>query len=176
MADLHARPATGAAAFNLGATALLIALGAIVSAFGFQYIGGFKPCELCYLQRIPYYIAIPMVFAALVMVSAQYPRFAALTFFAASLVFLANAGLGVYQSGAEWHFWPGPSTCSGEQAITGNAGNLLDALKTTSVVRCDVAQIRILGLSFAGWNVVVSLFLFALAIKAAFRAAPNGEA
>ncbi|MBL8566996.1 MAG: disulfide bond formation protein B [Hyphomicrobiaceae bacterium] len=166
---MQARSSGEAAAFNFGALALLGAIASILAAFGFQYIGGYIPCELCYLQRIPYYIAIPGVFATLVVLSAGYPRAAAALFFVVALVFLSNAGIGVYQAGAEWKFWPGPATCSGEQAISTKAGSLLNDLKTTNVVRCDVAQLRIFGLSFAGWNVVVSLVLFALALKAAFR-------
>lgn len=162
-------------AFNLGAFTMVTALAVLITAFGFQYIGGYQPCELCYLQRIPYYVAIPVLFGALVAVSAEQPRTAALLFFLAALVFLTNAGLGAYQAGAEWAFWPGPTTCSGEQPISQQAGNLLDALKTTNVVRCDVAQLRILGLSFAGWNVLVSLALFTLALKTAFRAAPSAD-
>lgn len=160
------------AAFNLGALALLGSIGSILAAFGFQHIGGYVPCELCYMQRIPYYVGIPLLFVTLVALSAGHARLSAGLFFVAALVFLAGAGIGVYQAGAEWGFWPGPATCSGEQSITSQAGSLLDALKTTQVVRCDVAQLRILGLSFAGWNVVVSMALFAMAVNAAFRAAP----
>ncbi len=169
---MQVRSSGEAAASNLGALALLVSIGSILTAFGFQYIGGYTPCELCYLQRIPYYVVIPTLFVTLVLLTAGYPRAAAALFFVAALVFLSNAGIGVYQAGAEWKFWPGPATCSGDQAITSRAGNLLNELKTTNVVRCDVAQLRILGLSFAGWNVVVSLALFALAINAAFRSVP----
>lgn len=172
---MHAETRSQMSAFNLGAATMVAAIGVLLAAFGFQYIGGFVPCELCYLQRIPYYVSIPLLFVTLTTLTAGYPRLAALLFFAASLVFLANAGLGVYQAGAEWKFWPGPTSCSGEQPIAKQAGSMLDALKTTAVVRCDVAQIRILGLSFAGWNVIVSMVLFALAIQAAFRAAPSAR-
>lgn len=162
-------------AFNLGAGTMLAAVAVLLAAFGFQHIGGYIPCELCYLQRIPYYVAIPVLFVALTLITARYPRVSALLFFLAALAFLANAGIGVYQAGAEWKYWPGPTSCSGEQPIAQQAGNLLDALKTTTVVRCDVAQFRMLGLSFAGWNVVVSFLLFLTALQAAFRVAPDNR-
>ncbi len=172
---MKSRTRTEMAAFNLGAGTMLAAIAVLLAAFGFQHIGGYVPCELCYLQRIPYYIAIPVLFVALTLITAQYPRVSALLFFLAALAFLANAGIGVYQAGVEWKYWPGPASCSGEQAIAQQAGGLLDALKKTSVVRCDVPQFRMFGLSFAGWNVLVSFGLFVMALQAAFRAAPDNR-
>lgn len=167
----HVKSVTGSEAYRAGGMLLFAALAVILAALGFEHIGGFRPCELCLLQRWAYYISIPATFLALILVSADRPKLAALLFFAIALAFLANAGIGAYQAGAEWKFWPGPATCSGEQNVTGNAGGLLEALKTTNVVRCDVPQIRIIGLSFAGWNVLVCLFLFSVGLKAAFAAA-----
>lgn len=167
----HAKSVTGSEAYRAGGTVLFGALAIILAALAFEHIGGFKPCELCLMQRWAYYVSIPAAFAGLVLVSADRPRAAAFVFFAVALGFLANSGLAAYQAGAEWKYWPGPATCSGDQPLATNAGNLLDALKQTSVVRCDVPQIRIMGLSFAGWNVLVSLMLFAWGLKAAFAAA-----
>lgn len=172
---MKARTRSEMAAFNLGAATMFAAIAVILTALGFEHIGGYVPCELCYLQRIAYYGSIPVLFVALTLLTAAYPRIAALLLFLVALAFLANAGLGVYQAGAEWKFWPGPTSCSGEQAIAQQAGNLLDAIKKTSVVRCDEPQIRIFGLSFAGWNVIVSLVLFAMSLQAAFRASPDNR-
>ena len=91
-------------------------------------------------------------------------------FLLVSLAFLANAGLGVYHAGAEWGFWPGPATCAGGQALTTTAGNLLEELQRTSVVRCDEAAGRFLGLSFPGWNVIASLLVMFLGMRAAAEA------
>ncbi len=162
---------TGSEAYRTGGFVLLFSLGILIAAFGFEHIGGYRPCELCLLQRWAYYFSIPAAFAALVLVGAETPRLAVFLFFAVAIAFLANAGIGLYQAGAEWKLWPGPSACSGQQPVATQAGNLLEALKTTSVVRCDEPQIRILGLSFAGWNVLISILLFYMGLKAAFAAA-----
>ncbi|MGE0855242.1 MAG: disulfide bond formation protein B [Hyphomicrobiaceae bacterium] len=155
---------------------LFAAAAILLTAFGFQYIGGYEPCELCLLQRWPYYLAIPSLFLALVLVSAEQHRVAALVFFAVACLFLVNAGIGTYQAGAEWKFWPGPQSCSGDQGIAQSAGGLLDSLKAVRVVRCDEPAFRLFGLSFAGWNVLASFFLFAGAMKAAFLAASGSRA
>jgi disulfide bond formation protein DsbB len=55
---------------------------------------------------------------------------------AITLGMLWNAGLGVYHSGIEWKWWPGPQECSGALDDLGSAG-LLNKLQSISVVRCD---------------------------------------
>lgn len=157
--------------YLLGSVALYVAAAVILIALAFQYIGGYQPCPLCYQQRYAYYAAIPTLFMALSLVSSGARGWAAALFFAVALAFLANAGLGVYQSGAEWKFWPGPDSCAGDQGIAVSAGGLLKDLETIKVVRCDEASWRMFGLSFAGWNALASLFLMALVLRAAFASA-----
>lgn len=163
------------AAYQLGSFVLFTAVAAIAAALAFQHVGGYQPCELCYLQRWAYYAGIPLTFAALVLLSADYRRTAALIFLLVAVGFLVNSGIGAYQAGAEWKYWPGPTSCSGDQGVVSQAGNLLEALKTTQVVRCDEAQLRILGLSFAGWNAILCFVLFVAGLKAAFAAAPDNR-
>jgi disulfide bond formation protein DsbB len=160
-------------AYKAGAVVLVVSTASIIAALGFEYIGGYLPCPLCLQQRYAYYLAIPLAFLALICVSSGRARLAGMLFFALSLAFLTNAGLGVYHAGAEWKYWPGPASCGTLQAIGSTAGGLLDKLNTVKVIACDEASWRFAGLSFAGWNVVISLLLFSAAIKAAFAAAPQ---
>jgi len=160
-------------AYRTGGLALILAVAAILGALAAQHIWGIEPCALCFQQRYAYYVGIPALFLALVLVAAEYPRAAALLFFAVALAFLANSGLAVYHSGVEWKFWPGPDTCSqvpGALQPIGGGGSLLNDLGNTRVVRCDEASWRFLGLSFAGWNVIGSFTIFVAALQAAFAA------
>ena len=145
--------------YRVGSLVLFGAVLVILSAFSFQYVGGYLPCPLCLQQRYAYYAAIPALFLALVLVSADRRGLAALVFALVALAFLANAGLGVYHAGAEWKFWPGPDTCAGAQGLSTSAGSLLERAETARVVSCVDPQWHFLGLSFAGWNVVTSLAL-----------------
>lgn len=155
-------------AYRWGATALLLASVAILTAFGFEYIGRIAPCPLCLQQRWAYYAGIPATFLALVLLSTEHPRAAAGVFGLVALAFLANAGLGAYHAGIEWGFWAGPDTCSGGLTPLKPITNLLKDLENTArIVRCDEAPVRFAGLSFAGWNVVASLMLFTACLKAA---------
>jgi disulfide bond formation protein DsbB len=154
--------------YRWGALSLFAALAAILIALGFQHLGGMQPCPLCLQQRYAYYAGIPALFVALVLLRSGRPRAAAVLFFLVSLAFLANAGLGAYHAGAEWKFWPGPDSCAATGAAPQAGGNLLERLKNVTVIRCDEAAGRFLGLSFAGWNVFLSVAMVIGTLQAAF--------
>ncbi len=159
-------------AYKAGAAALMMAIAALVTAYGFEYIGGYEPCPLCLMERYAYYAGIPLLFLALVLVAIERAGWATVAFFLVALAFLANAGLGIYHAGAEWKFWPGPDTCATAIRPLGSsgAGGLLKDLETTYVIRCDAAPWTFLGLSFAGWNAVISFLIFVASLQAAFAA------
>ncbi|TCU10566.1 disulfide bond formation protein B [Rhizobium sullae] len=147
---------------------LLLALGmsAVVgTALGFQYIGGYIPCALCLLQRQPYYYGIPIAILGALASLFGLPNWVARALLlAAGILMVVGAGMGVYHAGVEWHFWAGPATCStSASSMTQNAGDLLTELNTVTGPSCTDAALRVLGLSFAGWNVITSLILAAFA-------------
>ncbi len=160
-------------AYRLGGLVLFGALAVIATALGFEYLGGLAPCPLCLQQRYAYYAAIPLAFLAMMLASGG-SNSAKWLFFLIALAFLANAGLGVYHAGAEWKFWPGPDTCGTVQAMPLSTGDLLKGIENIQVVRCDEAAWRLFGLSLAGWNVIASIGLFGLALRAAFAGSERG--
>lgn len=172
------RPAHDSA-YVLGAGVLLGALATILAALGFEHLGGYLPCELCLQERYAYYASIPLMFVALSLLVAGWKRAAALLTFLVALAFLANAALGTYHAGFEWGFWPGPTTCSGALQPLGplepGKGDLLEQLKNIRIVRCDTPSWRLFGISFAGYNALISLVLFTGALKAAFAAASRRD-
>jgi disulfide bond formation protein DsbB len=147
--------------------ALAVALGAAATVGGaliFEHAFGYVPCKLCLIQRNPYYIAIPLGLVAALLP----PRWVRAGLWLLALVFVVSAGLGAYHSGVEWGFFAGPSDCGGGSgAGTGNVGDFLNQLQSTRVVSCTEAAWRFLGLSLAGWNVLISLALAAFAAMAA---------
>ncbi|MBW9114523.1 disulfide bond formation protein B [Rhizobium cauense] len=147
---------------------LALALGMTVvvgTALGFQYLGGYIPCALCLLQRQPYYYAIPIAILGAVSSLVGLPSWIGRAFLlAAGMLMIVGAGMGVYHAGVEWQFWQGPATCSTTAgSMTQNAGDLLSELNTIKGPSCTDAALRVLGLSFAGWNVIASLILAAFA-------------
>jgi disulfide bond formation protein DsbB len=149
--------------------ALAVALGAAATVGGaliFEHAFGYVPCKLCLIQRNPYYVAIPLGLAAALLP----PRYTRAGLWLLTLIFVISAGLGAYHSGVEWGFFAGPSDCGGGSgAGAGNVGDFLNQLQSTRVVSCTEAAWRFLGLSLAGWNVLISLALSAFAAMAAAR-------
>jgi len=136
----------------------------ILGAWFFQYGLGLKPCPLCLEQRYAYYFAIPLAVMVVLGDHAGASRKVLLAaLIAIALGMLWNAGLGVYHSGVEWRWWQGPQECSGALDDLGSGG-LLNKLQSITVVRCDEAAWRFLGLSLAGYNALISLVLAAIAI------------
>ena len=147
-----------------GIAVLAFAVLAIGGAWYSQLVWGLAPCELCLLQRWPYYIGVPLaaVTAALAF-RAEPSKLVALLFSLLALIFLVSAGLAAYHAGVEWGFWPGPSTCTGQYVAPASTDDFLKSLDAGAPVRCDEAAIRILGLSLAGWNVLASLAVAGIA-------------
>jgi disulfide bond formation protein DsbB len=147
--------------------ALAVAIGGaatILGAYFFEFVLKYPPCPLCLDQRIPYYVAIPL--SVLIAVSAgRVPRGLALAGLGVvALTMLIGAGLAAYHAGIEWKWWPGPADCTGPLNNLGKSGGLLGQLQSIHVVRCDEAAWRFLGLSLAGYNVLISLALSAIAV------------
>jgi disulfide bond formation protein DsbB len=147
-------------------TVFVIALATLLGAWYFQFVLGYPPCPLCLQQRIPYYVIIPLsLLLGIATRSSAPPRLTRIGFAAIALTALCGAALGVYHAGVEWHFWPGPADCSGPLADLNNGGSMLDQLNNLDVhvVRCDEAAWRLLGISLAGYNVLISLAMAAVA-------------
>jgi disulfide bond formation protein DsbB len=160
---IRARPVVAAAIAVAAAGA-----ATILGAWFFQYGLGLKPCPLCLEQRYAYYFAVPL--AVMIILGDQVGAkrkvlIAALLAIAAGMLW--NTYLGVYHSGIEWKWWPGPQECSGALGDIRTGGPLIKQLETMSVVRCDEAAWRFLGLSLAGYNALISLTLAFIASCAA---------
>ena len=158
------RPSATGPALTASVLVTLIAAATIAGAWFFQLVLEILPCPLCLEQRYAYYLAIPVGVLTALAARSGAPRPLLLAGLAIlALATLANAGLGTYHSGVEWGFWKGPTDCSGPVINLGNAADLLSKLDTVKVVRCDEVQWRFLGLSLAGYNVLISLLMAAIA-------------
>lgn len=157
---------------TLTALFLAIAMALVVgSALAFEHIGGYIPCALCLEQRAPYYIGAPLMLVAAIISKAGGPSWAVRGLLAVGgLLMLYGLYLGIYHSGVEWHWWEGPASCAtSADAVTKDVGSLLGELSSKKPPSCDAAALRVLGLSFAGWNVLASAALAAIALRSAAK-------
>jgi disulfide bond formation protein DsbB len=151
--------------------AFLASAAMLAAAHAFQTFGHLAPCHLCLKQREVYWVALAVSAAGSVMLflhgGTTARRIAGAIL---AVIFLGGAGIAGFHAGAEWKWWPAPASC----ASTGAAVNLADlralmAGASAPPPACDVAPWRLLGLSMAGWNVLVSVALAALSLLSAIR-------
>jgi disulfide bond formation protein DsbB len=147
--------------------ATVLALGAIGGAWFSELVVGFVPCMLCLMERWPYYIGLPLAAAAFFLRGTAMFR---LLCGGLALVFLVSAGLGVWHAGVEWKLFTAPD-CGGRLGGAGSLEDFQKSLSTARVVLCDQAPMRLLGLSFAGWNAVASVMIAGLYALAGRRRA-----
>ena len=141
-----------------------LAFVTILTAHAFEQFGGYPPCPLCLQERYAYYFAVPATLVAFFAARGNALGVARIVLVLIAVGFLINAGVGVYHAGIEWKWWEGPATCAGGTEIAWGAGGLAEQLENAQVIRCDEAPWHLLGLSFAGWNAVVSAVLATIAV------------
>lgn len=156
---------------NAAFAAALLMFAALCGAWYFQYVLKYVPCPLCYQQRIPYYLAIPLglLLAALAFYggSRQVVR---LGLYLLALILLVSAGMGVYHAGIEWGFWQGPTSCAAGAPSSAPIGNILESLGKVRAVPCNEAAWRLFGISLAGYNALISAAAALIALAGARRA------
>jgi disulfide bond formation protein DsbB len=152
-------------AFALAASVFM--LGA---AHYFETFEHLAPCPMCLKQRVVYWaaiaIALPATTWALFSRSRGTPRLAAFLLFA---VFTAGAVVAAFHAGGELHWWLLPETCTGK--ASGMDPNDITRLLTgqVRVVACDIAAWKMWGISMAGWNAMISVFLALYSLISSMR-------
>jgi len=130
--------------FAIGVPALLLG-GAYLSQYGF----GLYPCEMCWWQRYPHFIALAL---AIISVTAAPKR---LLVGLAALAIMASGLIGGFHAGVEYGWWEGITGCA--TTVSTGGGSALDNIMNAPLVRCDVAPWSLLGISLAGWNFIISI-------------------
>ncbi len=145
-------------------TALLLlaflAADILLVVFVLQYIADLQPCRMCIWQRWPFAV---LIFAGLAGAFWK-PR---LVLGLAVPLLLLSAGLAGYHVAVEQGWLALPAGC----AAGGEATSVeeLKALLAKAPPSCDQVSFTLLGLSLAGWNLVVSLALAGFALLVAVR-------
>ena len=121
----------------------LLLIGAYISQYGF----GLFPCEMCWWQRYPHFAAV--LLAMVSFVAAPRPLWVAL----AGLAILTSGLIGLFHAGVEYAWWEGLTACTSPVA---EGADPLAAVMNAPLIRCDVPQWELLGVSLAGFNFLFS--------------------
>ncbi|MEM9810631.1 MAG: disulfide bond formation protein B [Pseudomonadota bacterium] len=143
------------------ASALLLA-----GAHLFERVYGLPPCALCLDQREAHWAGLAAgALSFLVIVRVFADRGIAAALGVLTLIYLFSASLAGFHAGVEWGFWPGPAECaSGVAQGLASSSELLNSLtKPAPAPSCSEAAWRMLGLSMAGYNALISAGLAVIA-------------
>ncbi|MCZ2203682.1 disulfide bond formation protein B [Bartonella sp. A05] len=157
---------------SLWALFLAFCLSATIGlALGFEYIEGYIPCDLCLIERVPYYSAIPLlILAGLLAWCSHMSSWVRFLFLCVFILMINSLLFAVYHAGVEYGFWPAPLSCGqGTTKLTADVNQLLAQLNNIHPPSCVEAPGRFLFLSFAGWNAVASLFYTFISLYAASK-------
>jgi len=140
----------------------------IISALIIQYWLGHEPCKLCIYERIPYFLSILLLIKILL-----FKKYEKITLFILFLIFTASAVLAFYHFGIEQGFFNESFVCkAGDLSGTLSKEQLLEQLNKYNI-SCKEVSFRVLGLSLATINTILSIMLSVIFLKLYLNYAKN---
>ena len=133
---------------------LLISIIALISAFFIEYILGHQPCNLCILERIPYFLAIIVI-----LLNYKFIEFEKFFILFLTIIFLFGTVLSLYHLGIEQGLIQESLVCdlkSGSNLLSKE--EILKQLQEKSV-SCKDVTFKIFGLSLTSYNILISLLI-----------------
>ena len=139
---------------------LFISIFALSSAYFIEYILGYKACNLCLIERIPYFFAVIIISLGLFL-----DRFEKFIFISLCLIFVSATILSFYHFGIEQGFFKESLVCVSNNEIDNlSKESLLKEFQKT-VISCKDVEFTLFGLSLATINVIISFILSVITFK-----------
>ena len=146
----------------------LFSIFALLTAYFIEYILGHQPCNLCLIERIPYILTILII--SLIYIFKKNEKIYIILL---SLIFISATLISFYHFGIEQGFIEESLVCdlnNENKSLTKE--DLLKELKEKTISCKDVA-FRILGLSLATTNTLISLLFSVITLKIFFNYEKN---
>ena len=139
---------------------LLFSVFALIAAYFIQYVLKHQPCNLCLIERIPYFLSIIVISICLIT-----RKFEKVSLLVLSLIFFSATLISFYHFGIEQGFIRESLVCDlNIESNNLSKEALLNQLKTLSV-SCKDVTFKIFGLSLATFNIFISLILGVITTK-----------
>ena len=139
---------------------LVFSILSLSIAYFIQYVLGYKPCNLCIIERIPYIAAIILI--SLIFILNRYQKIISSLIL---IFFIFGAVVSFYHFGIEQGFFSESLICELSNNNPLNKEELLNQLKKAEIVSCKDVTFRFLGLSLATINTIISLILSGIMFK-----------
>jgi disulfide bond formation protein DsbB len=133
----------------------------LISVYFMEFVLGWKPCELCLLQRYPYFVII-IISIAFIMIKIKKKKISCkLAIFLISAPIFTGSLIAIYHFGIENSYWRNISGCSDQLSnIDINTENLLIGLSAIKPNCSD--PVKILGLSISGYNILSNILMISI--------------
>tara|TARA_B100000745_G_scaffold199611_1_gene131639 strand:- start:295 stop:777 length:483 start_codon:yes stop_codon:yes gene_type:complete len=139
---------------------LLFSIFVLLAAYFIQYVLGHQPCNLCLIERIPYILTIIIITLILI-----FKKFEKIFLLLLTLIFVAATLISFYHFGIEQGFIKESLVCDLKvQTNSLTKEDLLKELKTKTI-SCKDVTFKIIGLSLASINIIISLILSVITLK-----------
>ena len=143
---------------------LLFSIFALLAAYFIQYILGHQPCNLCLIERIPYILVIIIIFLIYIFKNNE-KNFIILL----SLIFIFATLVYFYHFGIEQGFFKESLVCDIKNSDKSlSTEELLKELEEKTI-SCKDVTFKILGLSLATINTIISFILSVITFKIFFN-------
>ena len=143
--------------FNL---ILLFSVFILIAAYFIEYVLKHQPCNLCLIERIPYFFSIIIISICLFT-----KKFEKLSLIILSLIFFSATLIAFYHFGIEQGFIKESLVCDLSSASNNlSKDSLLNQLKMMPV-SCKDVTFRVFGLSLATFNIFINLILCVITTK-----------
>tara|TARA_Y100000816_G_C25708109_1_gene373885 strand:+ start:115 stop:528 length:414 start_codon:yes stop_codon:yes gene_type:complete len=130
-----------------------------MSALYIEFILGYKPCKLCIYQRLPYLAALFISFIGLFYFKNENILIILI------IIFSLSAIISGYHFGIENSFFEEFSSCTNNQLNLSDKENLLESLSKNMPVNCKDATFKILGVSLAAINTLLSILIVIISVQ-----------
>ncbi len=154
----------------------------LLTAHYFEHFKNYIPCSLCLKQREVYWVLLFISVTSLLLTfflkSESVNIFKnRIVFFSIGIVFLIGFLIAGYHTGVEKGVFPELKACSVEtKELSISLDQLKEKLKKQiQIPSCKNVSWTFLGISMAGWNTFISLFLCIISFLIAFRSLNLGS-
>ena len=146
-----------------------ISILALLIVYYLEFFQDIAPCKLCIYQRLPYFIIILLAISFLLIKNKNLKK---ITFLFYILIFTSSLIMSVYHFGIEKNLWNALTGCETNIKSFSSNDNLKEYLLNKDYVSCSNVSFKFLGISLAGYNIILSFLLLILSITG-FRKLAN---
>ena len=138
----------------------LISLFALISAYFIEYILGHQPCNLCLIERIPYFGAI-----VLIILNYRFNHLEKYFVILLALIFFVSTLLSLYHFGIEQGFIKESLVCDLQNSSTTLSRDEILLQLQEKKVSCKDVTFKIFGFSLTTINIIISLLITVIFTK-----------